>query len=426
MLKHILSLFAALTFASTANAFCGFYVSRADGALYNEASKVVFVRDRTLSTITMSSDYQGAPKDFAMIVPTPKVLKRKQVRTVAAKTINHLDAYSAPRLVEYHDHDPCRPIVYASPVMNMLADGKSVRRKSQRQRGAKALGVTIKAEYAVGNYDIIILDAKNSDGLVTFLQGDGYKIPNGLSATLQNYIKGGMKFFVAKVNLKRHSAKKKQDLKPLQISFRSSKFMLPIQLGKVNAKGPQDLLLMTLTRKGRVNVANYKTAPIPSNMNVPSFVEKHFANFYRSMFRRTTRPNTVALEYAWDMAWCDPCAADPLSQKQLRELGVTWLKDGNPNGGQDVFVTRLHLQYDKNSFRKDLRLKETKNRENFQGRYVMNHPFKGRLKCEAGKQYLRDVRIRLRSEAVELNKLTGWAPRDIEKRIRATVPRSYW
>ncbi len=425
MLIRFLAFLTALTLANSASAFCGFYVARADGALYNEASKVVFVRDRNLSTITMSSDYQGAPKDFAMIVPTPKVLKRKQVRTVDAKTVNHLDAYSAPRLVEYSDFDPCGPqIVYAVPLIEATRGGSL--RKSQRQRGAKALGVTIKAEYAVDNYDILILDAKQSGGLITFLQNDGYQIPEGLSGTLQQYIKGGMKFFVAKVNLKRHSAKKKQTLKPLQISFRSSKFMLPIQLGKVNAKGPQDLLLMTLTRKGRVDVANYRTNRIPSNINVPSFVKKHFATFYRDMFRRSTDRNTVALEYAWDMAWCDPCAADPLSPKQLRDLGVTWLKKSDQNAGQDVFVTRLHVQYDKNSFHQDLKLKETRDRENFQGRYVMNHPFKGKVNCEAGREYVQDIRRRLRSEAVELNKLTGWAPRDIEKRIRATVPRSYW
>jgi hypothetical protein len=28
----------------------------------------------------------------------------------------------------------------------------------------------------------------------------------------------------------------------------------------------------------------------------------------------------VFLEYAWDMNWCDPCAADPLSQDELRKL----------------------------------------------------------------------------------------------------------
>ena len=28
------------------------------------------------------------------------------------------------------------------------------------------------------------------------------------------------------------------------------------------------------------------------------------------------------------MAWCDPCAADPLSGKEMVELGARWLGDG--------------------------------------------------------------------------------------------------
>lgn len=37
----------------SAEAFCGFYVAKADGSLYNQSSKVVFVRDGRKSTITM-------------------------------------------------------------------------------------------------------------------------------------------------------------------------------------------------------------------------------------------------------------------------------------------------------------------------------------------------------------------------------------
>ncbi len=100
MLRISLALLWAFTWASTAQAFCGFYVAKADGSLYNQSSKVVFVRDGNRSVITMSSDYRGVAKDFAIIIPTPKVLKREQVGMVAPETITHLDSYTAPRLVE--------------------------------------------------------------------------------------------------------------------------------------------------------------------------------------------------------------------------------------------------------------------------------------------------------------------------------------
>jgi len=92
-----------------AAAFCGFYVAKADSKLFNKSSKVVLTRDGNTTAITMASDYEGEPKEFAIVIPVPTFIERKQIGVVESKTIDHLDAYTAPRLVEYHDPDPCRP-----------------------------------------------------------------------------------------------------------------------------------------------------------------------------------------------------------------------------------------------------------------------------------------------------------------------------
>lgn len=121
MIRSMFFVLFILTCPLPALAFCGFYVAKADGELYNQSSKVVFVRDRNRSMITMSSDYRGAAKDFAMIVPTPRVLDRAELRTVKPETVAHLDAYTAPRLVEYFDGDPCgnlaEPVVEAPVIL---------------------------------------------------------------------------------------------------------------------------------------------------------------------------------------------------------------------------------------------------------------------------------------------------------------------
>ncbi|MHA3913321.1 DUF2330 domain-containing protein [Halovulum sp. GXIMD14793] len=403
-----------------AQAFCGFYVARADGNLYNEASKVVFVRDGQNSTITMSSDYRGPASEFALVVPTPKVLKRDQIATVKPETVNHLDEYSAPRLVEYHDGDPCMPV----PVYEMALSPNEDGAFQKRSRGAAALGVKVEAQYAVGSYDIVILSAKESDGLTIYLKQEGYNIPDGAELILADYIAAGMKFFVARVNLERHAKADKKELQPLRISFRSKNFMLPLQLGKVNADKTQDLLIMTLTRQGRVEASNYANARIPSDVNIPTFVRDYFGDFYKATFARAARPNTVMTEYAWDMAWCDPCAADPLTREELQELGVNWLKPGD-NVGQDVFVTRMHVQYERDTFQKDLLFRITDDRENFQGRYIMNVPFDGKITCDEGVQYVRDTRSRMQKEAATLSELTGWRRSKIDAQIRATVPKVF-
>ena len=45
-----------------ANAFCGFYVAKADAKLFNKSSKVVLARDGDQTAITMASDYEASPK----------------------------------------------------------------------------------------------------------------------------------------------------------------------------------------------------------------------------------------------------------------------------------------------------------------------------------------------------------------------------
>ena len=56
-----------------AHAFCGFFVGKAGAELYNHASQVVIVRDGPRTVLTMSNDFQGSLKDFAMVVPVPTV-----------------------------------------------------------------------------------------------------------------------------------------------------------------------------------------------------------------------------------------------------------------------------------------------------------------------------------------------------------------
>ena len=287
--------------------------------------------------------------------------------------------------------------------------------------------MTIKAQYAVGIYDVVILDATQSDGLVAYLLQEGYNIPDGAEDVLGDYIASGMKFFVARVNLGRQ-AKSGAELEPLQITFDTDKFMLPIRLGMVNARGPQDMLVMVLSRKGRAQVLNYPTHQIHTDQEIPIFVRQRFGEFYKAMFSRTVNElggTGILLEYAWDMAWCDPCAADPLTNDQLAVLGVNWLSN-EPNAGQDVFVTRLHARYDA-SFAEDLVFGETTDRANFQGRYILREPFQGAFTCakDEYQPYVDEVRARIKEEAKTVAALTGWRLGRINEEIAKTVQARY-
>jgi len=419
----VLAVLAAI--AGPAAAFCGFYVAKADSKLFNKSSKVVLTRDGNTTAITMASDYEGEPKEFAVVIPVPTFIERKQIGVVDMKTIDHLDGYTAPRLVEYHDADPCAPILLR-PMVQRGAVPAAAPTLQAGQRDYR--GVTVEANYDVGEYDVSILSAQESDGLVNFLNDNGYKIPAGADAVLGSYIKQKMRFFIAKVNLDRMAKLGNSYLRPLQVRYETPKFMLPIRLGTVNANGPQDLIIYALSRNGRVETANYRTVKLPSDINVPLFVKDDFPTFYKSMFdRAVARENmrAVFVEYAWDMAWCDPCAADPLSNKELVELGARWIASDD-NGpfrsvqGANAYVTRLHVRYDAQSFPEDLVLTETRDRSNFQGRYVLNHPWKGAMSCEAGAKYRAELPKRFEQEARNLVDLTGWPLADVLAEMEAS------
>jgi hypothetical protein len=417
-------------------AFCGFYVAKADTKLYNKASQVVIAREGNRTILTMANDYQGEAKDFAIVVPVPVVLKAEQVQIGESVVIQHLDAFSAPRLVEYFDPDPCE--VDKQRRMPMLPSASAPAAESSADRRARAQGVTIESRFSVGEYDILILSAKESSGLQRWLQQNGYRIPKGAVPLLQPYVRQNMKFFVAKVNLEKFQKSGFQLLRPLQIAFASPKFMLPIRLGMVNATTDQDLLVYILSPKGRAEVINYRTVKVPSDAEIPVFVKQEFGDFYKAMFQQAYLKqgrNVAFLEYAWNMSNCDPCSAEPLSPDELRKAGVFWLDDAAsidrrfPNSttvpprrplpsGNNVFLTRLHVRYARDKFPEDLMFQQTSNQENFQGRYVLRHPYKGEINCPAGRQYQRSLRQRFDREAQTLAQLTGWKLPEIRQKIK--------
>ncbi|MBI4001346.1 MAG: DUF2330 domain-containing protein, partial [Nitrospira defluvii] len=212
-------------------------------------------------------------------------------------------------------------------------------------------------------------------------------------------------------------------LRPLQIAFESPKFMLPIRLGTVNADGPQELFIYFLTKQGRVETTNYRTVRLPEAQEIPLYVKDKFGDFYRDLFTQQVKRESergVFLEYAWDMNWCDPCAADPLSADELRGLGVFWQENGGRmgkgmGGAQNVFLTRLHVRYDAAHFPEDLMFQETSDRGNVQARYILRHPWTGSDECAAATAYRQQLRERYEREAQTLASLTGWNIGDIRK-----------
>src|SRR5262249_49126623 len=94
---------------------CGAYFARrvpqttaiASAQLYNRTSKMVVARADNATTITMTADYRGDPQEFAVVIAVPTVLTREQIKIADGTLIETLDRWTAPKLTESFDPDPC-------------------------------------------------------------------------------------------------------------------------------------------------------------------------------------------------------------------------------------------------------------------------------------------------------------------------------
>jgi len=420
----VLGLCVVMAWPTTSRAFCGFYVSGADASLYNNATMVVMMREGTRTVLSMQNNYEGPPEDFAMVVPVPVVLQEDNVKTLPGEIFSRVDKLAAPRLVEYWEQDPCRQVVAYEMAANAPMAKRA--RSGAADKMEEDYGVTIEAQFKVAEYDIVILSAKDSGGLDKWLRKNEYNIPKGANEVLRTYVEQNTKFFVAKVDSKKVKFRNgKAVLSPLRFHYDAPTFTLPVRLGLLNSAGKQDLIVHILGKQQRYEVANYKNASIPTNIRVQDSVRKSFGAFYDALFERTIEknPGAVVTEYAWDATTCDPCPEPPLRPDELATLGGDVIVPAEQDPYSDIpgvvpqrkrrpswqpygfVLTRLHYRYDKDGLDEDLvfraagpivggrgmpdqkgqlgeRRAQASSVNNFQGRYVILHPWEGAIACD--------------------------------------------
>jgi MYXO-CTERM domain-containing protein len=428
MIKLVLAMVALVAGTQTAAAFCGFYVSPGEQPLLADATQVVLMRSGTRTVLSMQNNYKGPPSSFAMVIPVPVVLKEADVKTLTKQVFDNVERMGAPRLVEYWEQDPCGRDEERYDRLSAAPTGMSAPMK--KSKAADDLGVTVEAQFEVGEYQIVILSAKESTGLDTWLRREKYNIPKGAEPLLRPYVESGMKFFVAKVDIKKvQFVNGRAELSPLRFHYDSAEFVLPIRLGLANSSGTQDLIVNILAPNQRYQVANYNNVTIPTNIDVKPDVKPRFGAFYASLFDRTIEknPGAVVTEYAWQATTCDPCPGPALNYRDFMLLGSDVL-DGSqeiatgsnppasspprppmrrrvpPGYGMNFVLTRLHARYGKD-LSEDLVFKEAPaivgGREhvidpqthaleqgaqessinNFQGRYAIRYPWTGAVDC---------------------------------------------
>lgn len=408
-------------FAGEAWGFPALVLGEGDALTSVVAGKVVIVRKGRKTVLTVAPEVRSSATRLAVIVPVPGPIEAKNANVADPGLIQNLDDWATPRVVVLKDPDPC-PL----PGQKQVSEPRVV-------------GVANAQRYDEGDYDFEPLNGQTLSQVKAYLVSLGFKLPPAAEASLKPYLRAKDSLLLGIVRLKAAPAPTAR-LRPLQVAFESDAYEVPMKLGPLIGSEPVDLTVYAVSDKGRVDTQAGLGAPrAPSGDEIPAAVLLDPTKFYQGMLNELAqkRPGTAVLEYAWPGTWCEPCAADALSYRAWRKLGVFWLPVNVPAAKHvlrgrpavvsskmpEVFVTRLHMMYGAKQQKHDLHLKETGDQNNFQARFVVREPFQGKLTCASGSAYTRSLPARREKEALALSRLTGWDMALTRREADAPLPK---
>lgn len=267
---------------------------------YSPASAVVITRDGRRTVLTIEAAYRGPATELSMVIPIPSAIDREAVRTVSGTLFRRFDGETAPRV--RHVWPPCplsRMVSPASAEGSGSSAGFSGRTETERVQ--EEYGVEIQDEWPVDEYDVTLLGAEQSNGLLAFLRERGLELPQVAETMLRGYIENGHRFALFHVDPTRaQRIGALMMLSPIQIEYESDELRVPVRLGTLNSPGEQEILLYVLSPEGRYEMANRTNLNAPTDMRMRRDARGAFAELYTSItdeiFRRN--PGAAITEYA--------------------------------------------------------------------------------------------------------------------------------
>lgn len=242
-----------------------------------------------------------------------------------------------------------------------------VRRRSRFARGGRVqrqlaqawllLGADVEASWSEAGYDFVVLSAEESSGLLDWLAENGYAVPEGGEEILQEYVDGGAYFLAARVSLE--AAPREGDwLWPIQLSYTSEVFSLPIRIGTISSTGIQDVVIYTLTDAesgGAVAISNYPRLEMPEECMLPE--DTTLGDWYEGRLSAAHEEGGAGWvqEYSWKLDpvvsggyHCDPCTAESVAPGgSFAPLGFD---------SESAHLTRLRMRYTTEEATQDLQL----------------------------------------------------------------------
>lgn len=266
---------------------------------YSPSAAVFMVRDGTRTVLTIEAAYDGPPVELSVVIPVPQSIGRSQVRTVTGTLFRNLDRRTAPTV--RHVWPACRRRPRPRRARASSGGGGGAESAPTVEQIEEQYAIDIEDEWSVDEYDITLLGAEQSSGLLRYLNDEGLELPPRADEILRAYIEGDFRFVVAKVDPSRaNRIGERMMLSPIQLEYDSDELSLPVRLGTLNSPGEQELLLYVLSKDGRYEIANRPNVTAPTDLRLDVRAAGGFAEVYASLMDETFRqtPNAVVTEFA--------------------------------------------------------------------------------------------------------------------------------
>jgi len=186
-------------------------------------------------------EYEGSAPDFAWVLPVPS--QPELFLTSDALFDAVLPRFQPTFFMSQRDDGNC-----------WEGDGLNMGTAEADFASPKAAddGVTVLAEERLGPYDTVTLGATDTGELLTWLQDNGYDIPEEVGALLAPYVAGESAF----VALKLAPDSDVGDLEPLGLTYPGTEPSVPIQLTAIAAQ-PNMPLVVTILSDRRYVPSSY-------------------------------------------------------------------------------------------------------------------------------------------------------------------------
>jgi hypothetical protein len=334
---------------SAAHAFCGAYVGSAGATLENASSVVVFAQDAGKTTMTIVPDVQGDAADFGVIVPVPAGMDASAITDGDADAVDLLDLYSVPRGVAY----TCDTLWSASP-----SGGSGCASPLTREEAAPTTSVggevdsevAVHATFTSGSYEMAIVSSDDPTGLQNWLGAQGYVVPDGGQALLDQYVESGSWFLTARVALT-STPTERTSLSPIRVAYSGETWSVPIRLGTMSGGEEQEVVILGVA-DDEMGIANYPELAVDTEcMWKGDDLDAAYEDQLEDARVEAGGAGWIR-EYSWDLSsHCDPCTTEQsIDADTLAAVGYS---------GNTAHLTRLRLRYDPRAVTQDVSLYAT-------------------------------------------------------------------